>query len=349
MRRYVVPLLLLLPSAFAAIMYGCGSGEPPIEDFCGWLADPTNCYREFGKDIRPNGILECTQLSLAENEVPQLGEFLTRDKLDTCILRSGGIIKFGTPPDLAALPPTEVAFDLVNTDLTMCGSVDYLAPDSFTLTINGSNVADAGPEAAKGVKGGTFKVTPMSPQPDRATTTAECPLDKESHYFDTLEDRKCPQYKAIEPRALLEVDTGGLDEDGNPGGTWGAIKFWVYFPPVDGALENAKPDVIQMFSCAIPAAPDVCANGALDPGETDIDCGGSFCATRCCDMQKCISNSDCVSGVCGLDKGVKKCVGPAKCPNGEDPSDASSSAATGSSSSSSGGGGGAGGSGGAGG
>ena len=40
-----------------------------------------------------------------------------------------------------------------------------------------------------------------------------------------------------------------------------------------------------------------CDNGALDEGETDVDCGGSTCSP-CDNGKKCLANSDCASKVC---------------------------------------------------
>ncbi len=322
MRRYVVPALLAVPSLFALMAYGCGSTEPPIEDLCGWLQDPNNCYREFGRDIRQTGITQCTELSGTTNAIPQVGEFQGRDKLDVCILREGGLITFDTPVDLTMLPPAEVAFKFINANQTECGGVDWLADDSFSFTVNGSLVDDAGNAALQGVKGGTFSLKPTpsdapamggnggKPPNQNATTTATCPSG-ESHYFNTLEVKKCTAYEAIQPRASLKLIQGGLDKDGNPGGTYGAIQFSLFLPPTDGALINAKPDEIQFFTCLFPAAPPICANGIQDPGETDIDCGGSFCATRCADKQKCITGADCASAVCTPVKGIKQCIGGA--------------------------------------
>jgi hypothetical protein len=44
--------------------------------------------------------------------------------------------------------------------------------------------------------------------------------------------------------------------------------------------------------------------------ETDIDCGGGFCMGRCIDGQNCVNDDDCLSDVCGIDMGFKKCFGP---------------------------------------
>jgi|GEM_PF-6549919 len=43
--------------------------------------------------------------------------------------------------------------------------------------------------------------------------------------------------------------------------------------------------------------PSTCSNGALDPGETDVDCGGPQCS-GCADGDTCVQGSDCSSSVC---------------------------------------------------
>jgi hypothetical protein len=47
--------------------------------------------------------------------------------------------------------------------------------------------------------------------------------------------------------------------------------------------------------CAQP--PTTCANTVLDPGETDVDCGGPNCP-QCANGKSCTSSTDCQSGVC---------------------------------------------------
>lgn len=55
-----------------------------------------------------------------------------------------------------------------------------------------------------------------------------------------------------------------------------------------------------------------CADGALDPGESDLDCGG-VCGANCELDQNCFSNADCASGVCH--SAFNTCVASA-CENG---------------------------------
>ncbi|HPY19976.1 MAG TPA: hypothetical protein PLM08_19970, partial [Polyangiaceae bacterium] len=54
--------------------------------------------------------------------------------------------------------------------------------------------------------------------------------------------------------------------------------------------------------------PASCGNQKLDPGETDVDCGGPDCAP-CADGLKCLEGDDCKSGVCNAT--AKTCSAPA--------------------------------------
>ncbi len=49
--------------------------------------------------------------------------------------------------------------------------------------------------------------------------------------------------------------------------------------------------------CSGPDCGDGCSNGTLDPGEADVDCGGS-CTAPCADGQSCSEADDCSSGSC---------------------------------------------------
>ena len=89
----------------------------------------------------------------------------------------------------------------------------------------------------------------------------------------------------------------------------GVISLNVFYPPPEGELTGAQPVKINYFQCFIPAAPEPCANQMKDGVETDIDCGGAVCTTRCGDGQGCINNTDCSSGQCIVDMGLKKCNG----------------------------------------
>jgi hypothetical protein len=47
------------------------------------------------------------------------------------------------------------------------------------------------------------------------------------------------------------------------------------------------------------SAPTTCADGALSPGETDVDCGGDCAAFKACDVgESCVVGADCVTHMC---------------------------------------------------
>jgi hypothetical protein len=78
--------------------------------------------------------------------------------------------------------------------------------------------------------------------------------------------------------------------------------------PQDGG-SDAKSDTTQQDTApqsdapadtSLDVAPDVashCSNLQLDGDETDTDCGGLTCP-KCQSNQKCLVNTDCVSGTC---------------------------------------------------
>lgn len=335
MRLYV--LAILVPGAVAAGLaaHGCGSGEPPLEDYCGWIADPENCYRTFAEDIGDS----CQFLSLTENAVPQTGSFLSREALDVCFLEEGGLVTFGTPPSLVAIPegtPVEpTVFAFVNANGTPCGTGSFVNEFDFSIGVVGDVLPDAGTIPEEAVLGGTFTMTKTQ---GRETVTVTCPDAVETHFFDRLEITKCSEdYEAIQPRAELVVVPGGLTAAGetpmtpDPEARYGLITFRVYYPPVTGELKGADPVPVDYFRCIIPPAPKSCENQLPDPGETDIDCGGTFCTARCGDGQLCVTANDCQTGfTCDVKMGIKSCTAP-----GDASSSSASSASSSSSSSSS--------------
>lgn len=273
--------------------YGCGSDEPDIEDLCGWVGDPDNCYLKFAEDIGDR----CGVAGLGN---APLGSFLSRDSLDICILTEGGQVIFDPPLDLAELPPEKIGFKMINTDGTECGSGEYKSEFSYTLTIEPDPVPDSGSTEGL-VLGGTFQSKTVQGNDTLSTT---CPSG-ESHFFDRLQITKCREYEAIVPQAEIEINAGGIDP------IEGFIKLRIFFPPTDGALENAQPNVVEYFQCAIPPAPKPCFNGVQDGGETDVDCGGNeeLCPTRCEEGQKCLETTDCATGTtCEFELGLKTCL-----------------------------------------
>ena len=43
--------------------------------------------------------------------------------------------------------------------------------------------------------------------------------------------------------------------------------------------------------------PPECSNGMMDPGETDVDCGG-ICGDNCDDGDDCLEDTDCINAMC---------------------------------------------------
>jgi hypothetical protein len=294
----VAPLLAVgLLGQLAA--QGCGSGEADIENLCGWLGNPDNCYRKFFEDVGD----QCGRADLGS--APQ-GGFLARDKLDICILNEGGQVLFDPPLDLAAFPLTTTSFKLIGADGTACGSASFGGTHSFSVSIDpyppdggSTSGAGGGGGSASGgetIVGGTFSST--NPAGRQVFDTA-CPSG-DAHHFDLLQTSECPEYAAIVPRAELESNAGGIDLPGY-------VIFRVFHPPAAGALEDAQPQVVEYFDCRFPGAPKPCEDQARNGSETDIDCGGALCGP-CQEGQGCIQDSDCATGTCGLEMGLKKCL-----------------------------------------
>lgn len=321
-------MLGLMASSAPFLFYGCGGEteptEPPIENYCGWLADPDNCYRQFARDTSVNGFFECARLG-DQTADDALGYFLDREGLNICVLQEGGVLQIEgladlinpPPPDPSggAAVPVQVAFDMVKQNNDQCGRVEWFADNDFTLIVEPSDT----------VKGGTFVFesgTFGSDSEPRETALSTCPdivpegggdPVPEQHYFDTLLTLKCPQYADLVPRLELEVVKGGLDIEGKPSDTekYGAFKARVVFPPKEGALENAKAEKISLFTCVIPPPPEPCFDEMRNGLETGTDCGGPICERRCGADETCATEADCVAGfVCDYVVGIKVCQDP---------------------------------------
>lgn len=291
--RSCVAVVLVVPVP-SVLAYGCSS-PTEYDDLCGFLRDPENCSREFFIDIGTR---------CGSTPTTRSGQFLSRDKLDLCVFAEGGQANFEPPIDLAAPPPDNVEpikVKLINPDATECGTVEFRAKYDFSITVKGDPLPDAGVDAndlpEEFVVGGTFD---MKGGKDSDTLNVSCPGGK--FQFDRLQVTTCPELEAVLPHAEIDFSPGGIDQTG-------VIRMWIFYPPIEGALENAQPVQMNYYECFIPAAPPLCENGTKDGSETDIDCGGSFCAARCGDGQTCISNDDCISGDCALNMGLKQCNG----------------------------------------
>jgi hypothetical protein len=295
-RRFLVRSLWLggaLLPAIAMVTYGCESATQ-FDDLCSWVSDPDNCYANFFEDIQ-------TQCGSAAE--PRLGTFAARDKLDLCFLDQGGLIRFDPPLNLEVPieeSPDPFNFEIVNPDTTVCGNIGFIAKYDFSVSIIGDEIPDGGTPQEGDIVGGTFS---MSGGKASDSLAVKCPLNVAAFNFDRLQITKCPQYEAILPHAEIDFNPGGVEQTG-------IIRLRVYYPPLEGELANAAPIPITYFECVIPAAPPPCENMVQDGVETDVDCGGGFCSAKCGDGQKCQTDADCVSSVCEVVEGIRKCIGP---------------------------------------
>jgi len=295
-RRFLVRSLWLVgfvsPGALL-LGYGCDSATQ-FDDLCGWVSDPENCYRAFVDDIEAR----CG----AANE-PRPGVFPSRDQLDTCFLTEGGLVMFEPPFDLNV--PIEESleefrFTIINPDSSPCGTITFKAKYDFSVEIVGDPVPDGGIKEPEDVTGGKFSTTGGK---DTDTLSVLCPQNPAAFTFDRLQITECRDYEEILPHAEIDFNPGGVEQTG-------LVRLRVFYPPLEGELKGSSPTPITYFECAIPAAPPLCANGIKDGAETDIDCGGGFCTTRCDDTQMCLTDKDCISGVCDIVEGLRVCIGP---------------------------------------
>jgi hypothetical protein len=304
MRRFVALAAILLPAS-AVLVYGCDntSEEPEVEDLCGWLGDPANCYRKFAQDIdeRCGAVGE---LRSAE------GSFALREELEECILFTqngaayqGGVIQFEPPLDLVALTdPTPIEPYVQNIKFlsdqgTTCGTARFTDKYDFSIAITGDPLPDAGAVPEDLVEGGAYDQAFVE---GRETFNTTCP-GEETHYFDRVQITKCREYEDILPHAELDLNPGAV-------GIPGVVRFRVYYPPPEGELSGAAPYTIEYFQCIIPPPPGPCEDELQNGNETDVDCGGPDCGRACGENQKCAADTDCTDGLtCQLEEGLRKC------------------------------------------
>lgn len=332
-KRALVAVLLGAPLT-ALVVHGCNaSDEPPLEDYCGWLADEENCYRKFGTDIltaATSGANRCTNLSLvpSENGKLQTGSFQSHETIDKCFMTSGGIVLLDPPLDLNALPLTaDITIKMINADETECATVTWADVDRFTLDFKGDTVAADAMLTEEQVAGGVFF---FQRKVARKTVSVGCP-GGESHYFNLLEANECPEYANVQPRAELNIIPGGLDASGNVPAMqtldtkYGLVSLSVFYQPTSGDQSGASVTPVEYFRCIIPPPPERCADGVQNGDETDIDCGGVSAVgmdgpcERCEDGSKCVVDSDClpdestpdgiVTHECVSSMGIRKCKG----------------------------------------
>lgn len=344
------------------VAQGCTSNALGVQDLCGWVADECNCYRRFAAGVASstvtNGVgtkpLCGVQLDANKNAInsgtntlynpqsgkPTIGTFLTREKLDICILTGpdGGQIVFDPPLDPLAFPPANFAFKILDGNGKLCGDGTYASTTSFSigfpapegtggaggaggatggggagggttggLACRGEGGADDEDPAREAITSGTFSMAAADPE-NVITTT--CPND-ESHRFNLFQLNQCDgtngseAYKALLPTAEVEASAGGV-------GIPGEVRLRIFYPPTDpvASLNGVKPIAVEYFDCQFPGSIHPCFDGAQNGAEVAVDCGFSACGIGCPDGSPCIDEKDCISGICTPnDKGLKICVG----------------------------------------
>ena len=302
----IAALTAITATTLGVLGGGCDS-PTQFDDFCGWIRDEENCYRDFFIDIGT----KC-----GSTPTNRSGSFLSRGKLDLCVLTEGGQVVFDPPISLETPPPSNtepIKVKIINPDATLCGEIEFRAQYDFSITIqpdpvpDGVEVSELGEEY---IVGGKFSMTGGKSSDALSVTCAPnlsvvegAPTSTETFLFDRLQLADCEDVQAIAPQAELEFNAGGIEING-------VVRLYITYPPIEGEVDGANPLVLNYYECIIPGELPLCENGVQDGAETDIDCGGGFCADRCEDSQKCISNDDCLSDTCTLQEGLKKCVGP---------------------------------------
>ncbi|MGK3992669.1 hypothetical protein [Sorangium sp. So ce1024] len=327
MRRYVLlaaAVAPLLAVTAAVSVPGCGE---EFENICVFLDDSNSCYHKF-RD-------ETSGRCWPSNESAPSGTFASRETLDVCFLDHGGQIVFDPPLDIAAFPPTSVAFKRLDSQAVECGSVTLSGEFSYSVTVQvpcTTEDVDAGAEEcmdagtdSTGLIGRT--ITLATPE-GRDILDVSC-ADGTSHHFNRIDIQECAdrEQDRLQPRAVLVANPGNqpppkadptAQETVETYG--GSIKLSIHYPQ-SGATdvveeEDGKklkrvsrgPDVIEYFDCRIPPPAPLCANGKKDGLETDVDCGGMLCDKRCDDGQSCAVDADCAGMPCVLDNsGFLKC------------------------------------------
>ncbi|MFO0757176.1 MAG: hypothetical protein U0359_11845 [Byssovorax sp.] len=330
MRRRLLLAAFAIPLAVLGSTHGC-SDEPPVEDYCAFMANTENCYSQFHKDLGA----ACG--SEVDSDVQ--GSFASRAMLDICVLSKGGQAVFDPPIDLTKTFPGDKALTikLITPTGLECGSISYASQFSFSLTINPPPGADAGVDGGQVGSGENVKYlsgTVSSSELDgRGALDVGCSapdvavigdvLQPESHHFNRYQvtegadNNGCAQFADIIPQAIVELNPGGVDLQGS-------LKVKINFPPVKG-VKNASgdstaitPESVYYLDCQIPGAVKPCQNGTKDGAETDTDCGGGEsspnCPARCAEGQECKVDCDCdAATLCKVDakSGARKCTTPA--------------------------------------
>lgn len=323
-------LFLLAPFsvAFVAASFPACSEAPKLDDLCGWLGDPNNCYRELALESLDRCGAFGTDVPFSKGRFSAAAD---RTNLETCVLDRGGNIKFDpglnlSPEAPETFPPTTVSFIMTNKDGTTCGAGTVGQNGTYSITFD---PVPAIPEdtvcspSDTQICGGTFSFNGTATSNFGVTcpsqTSFKFSFEQTARCDEASEDGGLSGEEKLDqlvPRAELLADPGSIGNDG-------FIKFRVFYPldaPVTGptgkdSMTGTEMKVVEYFNCVIPGAPATCMNGMKDTGEADTDCGLN-CQNPCQDGATCEFPQDCLSGYCAFDMaGLLKCSQNPNCGN----------------------------------
>jgi hypothetical protein len=268
-RRYALALLALPFGTVPVLVHGCTT-ETAFESVCDWVADPSNCYREFRA-----GMLEdtggpsalgpgCTFADPQPTEVNDRGypptgvsngTFQTSPPMLTTCIVGGGSVTIDPPINLAAYPPSleslPVTYTMTLADAfgVTCGTATYTSPHGFSISIAAPAGTGGGGGAFTLLDGGDdssdggFQATPafgtytQTIAPGRDAFDVTCPSG-EAHVFNLDEsgdavENFTPNTSEC-PGYTLLVPSASLLID--PGGVnrAGAVSFAIVYPNTTG-------------------------------------------------------------------------------------------------------------------
>lgn len=289
-------LFLLSPLALAVVAtsFGGCNQEEEVDNLCLFLKDQDSCYQEFLKTIGT----QCTMESI-------VGDFSSPYMLDSCAF-SGASPPDGVVTQVTFEPPIEMAklssytggIATLSINGTQCGVIEFDREDKVSVALDVYPVLPD-PDVPCETSGAQFCGSSYSniPLVDETPTQSQtlmkttCP-DGTSFTFDRIQvDQQCADQAGFLPKAKLIVMPNGVDLAGK---LTLAIQY----------TTDIKRTYVQ---CNIPPQPPPCENGIKDGLETDVDCGGGSCATKCENDKSCLNNSDCASDNCQVVAGIRKC------------------------------------------
>ena len=109
------------------------------------------------------------------------------------------------------------------------------------------------------------------------------------------QDGDCSSYKCIDNQicAALCTNNGVQDGDETDEDCGGGCT-----PCLGGKKCNSGNDCMSGVCADNGTCDDLCNNGEWNQGETDVDCGGPYCANRCAGGKMCTQDGDCSSYQC---------------------------------------------------